>query len=343
MVLIGDIVASEAGVTSISALPRLQSLWAETLGDPRICVAVLDGQVDQSHPCFAGANLTQIQTLVSGVSNQQGSASNHGTHVASTIFGQPGSPVTGIAPGCRGLILPLFQDGAGNSIAPCSQLDLARAITQAVEQGANVINISGGQLTSSGEPSKWLANAVQFCADNNVLIVAAAGNDGCKCLHLPAALPSVLAVGAMNAQGIPFDFSNWGETYQTQGILALGENILGAVPGGGTALKSGTSFATAVVSGIVALLLSIQIKQGDRPDPKAIRAAILESAVSCNEKQTDDCRRYLVGTLNITGTQALITKPQQGRQKMLDQNPELEMLHPSEVVTDNMPTSILPS
>ncbi|BDI20666.1 hypothetical protein ANSO36C_64680 (plasmid) [Nostoc cf. commune SO-36] len=193
MVLVGDIVASEAGVTSISALPGLQSLWAETLGDPHICVAVLDGQVDQSHPCFAGANLTQIQTLVSGVSNQYGSASNHGTHVASTIFGQPGSPVTGIAPGCRGLILPLFQDGAGSSIAPCSQLDLARAITQAVEQGANVINISGGQLTSSGEPSKWLANAAQFCADNNVLIVAAAGNDGCKCLHLPAALPSVLA------------------------------------------------------------------------------------------------------------------------------------------------------
>jgi subtilisin family serine protease len=156
MVLVGDIVASDAGITSVSALPGLQSLWAETLGDPRICVAVLDGQVDQSHPCFAGANLTQIQTLVSGVSNQQGSASNHGTHVASIIFGQPDGPVTGIAPSCRGLILPLFQNGAGNSIAPCSQLDLARAITQAVEQGANVINISGGQLTSSGEPSKWL-------------------------------------------------------------------------------------------------------------------------------------------------------------------------------------------
>jgi hypothetical protein len=344
MVLVGDIVASEAGVTSISALPGLQSLWAETLGDPHICVAVLDGQVDQSHPCFAGANLTQIQTLVSGVSNQHGSASNHGTHVASTIFGQPGSPVTGIAPGCRGLILPLFQDGAGSSIAPCSQLDLARAITQAVEQGANVINISGGQLTSSGEPSKWLANAVQFCADNNVLIVAAAGNDGCKCLHLPAALPSVLAVGAMNTQGIPFDFSNWGETYQTQGILALGENILGAVPGGGTALKSGTSFATAVVSGIVALLLSIQIKQGNKPDSKAIRAGILESALSCNQKETADCPRYLAGTLNIAGTQALITKLQKGTQKMFDQNSELKMLKPSEVViTDNMSTSILPS
>lgn len=288
-----------AGVTDISALPELQSLWTQSLGDPGICIAVLDGPVDQSHPCFEGARLTRLQTLVSGVANQ-GPASQHGTHVASAIFGQHGSPVTGIAPGCRGLIVPLFQDGRGGSIAPCSQLDLARAITQAVEQGANVINISGGQLTPSGEPGKWLTNAVKLCADNNVLIVASAGNDGCDCLHLPAAIPTVLAVGAMNAQGLPFNFSNWGNIYQTQGILAPGENILGAFPGGGTALRSGTSFATAIVSGIVALLLSIQLKQGDRPDPTAVRDAILKSALPCNQQEVADCRRYLVGKIKYS-------------------------------------------
>ena len=46
----------------------------------------------------------------------------------------------GIAPGCRGLLLPIFQDGKGDGLAPCSQIDLARAITQAVEAGANIIN-----------------------------------------------------------------------------------------------------------------------------------------------------------------------------------------------------------
>ncbi len=235
-------------MTKKATLPQLKSLWHESLGVPDICVAVIDGAVDQSHPCFNGANLTRLSTLVSGVADR-GSASQHGTHVASIIFGQHDSPIRGIAPNCRGLIVPVFTNGSKGSLAPCSQIDLARAITQAVEQGANVINISGGQLAASAEPDPLLANAIRLCRDNNVLIVAATGNDGCKCLHIPAALESVLAVGAMDTQGNPLDFSNWGEAYQSQGILALGKDILGASPGGGTALKSGTSFATPIISG----------------------------------------------------------------------------------------------
>lgn len=163
----------------ISALPGLKSLWNESLGVPGVCIAVLDGPVDQSHPCFEGANLTRLSTLVSGVADQ-GSASQHGTHVASIIFGQHDSPVRGIAPNCRGLIVPMFTDGKEGGLAPCSQIDLARAITQAVEQGANVINISGGQLAASAESDQLLANAIRLCQENNVLIVAAAGNDGFK-------------------------------------------------------------------------------------------------------------------------------------------------------------------
>src|SRR5262245_52289765 len=112
----------------------LKELWAKTLGDPRICVAILDGPVDQSHPSLAAANLTHIETLVSSVVDQ-GVASQHGTHVASVIFGQHDGPVKGIAPRCRGLIAPVFTDGNGGSIAPCSQIDLARAIMQAVQKG----------------------------------------------------------------------------------------------------------------------------------------------------------------------------------------------------------------
>lgn len=61
------IAATKTGFTDISALPGLASLWAQSQGDPRICVAVLDGPVDQSHPCFDGANLTRLPTLVSDV------------------------------------------------------------------------------------------------------------------------------------------------------------------------------------------------------------------------------------------------------------------------------------
>lgn len=278
-------------------------------GDANICIAVLDGLVDLTHPCFGKAKITQLESLVSDAA-KDGSAAKHGTHVASLIFGQHGSPIRGISPGCRGLIIPVFADGPADSIAPCSQIDLAHAITQAVEQGAHVINISGGELDSSGEPHPLLDKAVRLCAKNNVLIVAAAGNDGCQCLHVPASISSTLAVGAMDAQGLPLDFSNWGDAYQNNGILALGEKLRGAAPGGGVATKSGTSFATPIVSGIVALLLSIQIQRGDKPDPYAVREAILQSVYRCIPSEGLDCSLYLRGRLNVGGAYGLVTKQQ---------------------------------
>jgi cyanobactin maturation PatA/PatG family protease len=308
-------------ILNISVPFNLDALWNKTLGDPDICIAVLDGSVDQSHACFKGADLTEIRTLVSDSSSID-YALQHGTHVASIIFGQHvnDSHVLGIAPHCRGLIVPIFADGLQGSLVPCSQLDLARAITQSVEQGAHVINISGGQITQSGQADPLLVRAIQLCADRNVVIVAAAGNNGCQCLHLPAALPTVLTVGAMDTQGLPLDFSNWGDAYQKQGILAPGENILGAVPGGGTDLKTGTSFATPIVTGVVALLLSLQIKQGGSADPQAIRAAILKSALPCNQQISEDCRRFLVGSLNIGALQTIVLNEK--RSTMSELNPK---------------------
>jgi len=307
-------------VTDVSVIPGLKELWAETIGDPRICIAVLDGPVERSHPSLAAANLTQLDTLVSGIADR-GSALQHGTHVASVIFGQHDGLIKGIAPHCRGLVVPVFTDGVAGSLAPCSQIDLARAILQAAQQDAHIINISGGQLVPSGTAHPLLADAVRYCANNGILIVAAAGNEGCDCLHIPGALPSVLAVGAMNWQGMPLDFSNWGERYQTQGILAPGENILGASPGGGTIPNSGTSYATPIVSGIAALLLSLQLKRGHEPNPHAVRAAILESAIACDDQPVPDCRRLLAGRLNVKGAMSLVL---QGEDTMTDSSPTPE-------------------
>lgn len=279
-------------MTNISGLKKL---WAETRGDPKICVAVLDGIVDQNHPCFDGADLTRLPSLVSGEASENGSMSAHGTHVASIIFGQPHSPVPGIAPNVRGLIIPVFADDR----LQLSQLDLARAIEQAVNNGAQIINVSAGQLTDEGEADTWLEKSVQLCQEKNVLLIAATGNDGCECLHVPASLPSVLAVGAIDDHGKPTHFSNWGEAYQKQGILAPGENILGAKPGGETTRLSGTSFATPIVSGVAALLLSLQIKKGEKPDPQKVETALLETATPCDPKDTDDQSRCLMGKLNI--------------------------------------------
>ena len=290
-------------MTDLADISGLSPLHSHTQGDPQICVAVLDGFVDSAHPCFQGADLTRVPTLLQGEASPDGVMSKHGTHVTSIIFGQPSSPVGGIAPQCRGLVLPIFSDKR----LRLSQFDLARAIEQAITAGANLINISGGQLTDFGEADGWLESAVAKCEENNILIIAAAGNDGCQCLHVPAALPAVLAVGAMDDSGQPIDYSNWGETYQTQGILALGENILGAKPGGGTMRMSGTSFATPVVSGVVALLLSLQRQWGETPNPHQVKEALLATALPCDAADTDDRRRCLVGKLNIPGAIEYLT------------------------------------
>ena len=278
-----------------AAIPGLSTLQQRTRGTPDISVAILDGPIDTDHPCFQGADLTPLPTLVRGKASA-GPMSVHGTHIASTIFGQPGSPVEGIAPRCRGLVAPVFSDGRR-----LSQLDLARAIEQAVENGASVINISGGSLTDMGEAEDWLERAVRTCRDRNVLIVAAAGNDGCDCLHVPAALPAVLAVGATDASGRPLDFSNWGEAYQRQGILALGENVLGAQPGSGTLRLSGTSFAAPIVAGTAALLLSLQMQRGEEPNPQAVRESLLASTLPCAYADTENGRKCLAGVLNVAG------------------------------------------
>src|SRR5262249_16153793 len=173
--------------------------------------------------------------------------------------------VRGIAPGCRGVVIPIFQSDGPNGFRPVSQLDLARAITQAMMAGAHIINVSGGEFAPSGEPYPLLAQVIDACARSGILIVAAAGNEGCECLHVPAWVESVLAVGAMDVRGEPLQFSNWGSKYQLQGVLAPGEHIAGAVQGGGWTTGSGTSYAAAVVSGMAALLMSLQKKLGHKP------------------------------------------------------------------------------
>jgi hypothetical protein len=288
-------------------VPGLSELWNRTRGDPGICIAVLDGPVDLTHPCFRGAQLKQLESLASNTAGDD-AASRHGTHVASILFGQPGSPVAGIAPFCRGVSIPIFEAAEDDSFRLCSQTDLARAIGLALQHGANVINVSGGELASAGMAYPLLENAVRQCARQGLLIVAAAGNQGCDCLHVPAALDSVLVVGGMDNNGRPLQFSNWGRSYLSQGILAPAENISGAAPGGNTTTGTGTSYATPIVSGIAALLLSLQKRRGEKPDPALVRQLLLRTALDCAHQPVPDCRRLLAGRLNIPGALTLLLR-----------------------------------
>ena len=110
--------------------------------------------------------------------------------------------------------------------------------------------------------------------------------------------------------GVAADFNNWGETYLNNDILAFGKKLMEAVLDGGVITKSGTSFATPIVSGIVALLLRIQIQMGDKPDPYAVRTTILQSAQQCFPSEGLDCSRHLRSRLNIRAACNLVTKKQ---------------------------------
>jgi cyanobactin maturation PatA/PatG family protease len=287
---------------------RFAAAWSATLGDERICIAVLDGPVERSHVAFKGARLTEIKDRSSSLELSTGFASEHGTHVASIIFGQHGSPVTGIAPRCRGLLIPIFGNAPDGGVLRCTQVELADAITAAVNRGAHIINISGGEFTASGTFHPTLGDVLDRCDQQGVLIVAAAGNDGCDCLHVPAAHPSILAVGAATAAGQPLEWSNWGSQYQRHGLLALGENVRGAAPGGKISQRSGTSSAAALVSGVAGLLMSLDIQHGIKPNGPRIRQLLLHSSDPCPSASPSACRRYLSGVLNVERAVSLLSE-----------------------------------
>ncbi|MGV9879641.1 PatA/PatG family cyanobactin maturation protease [Streptomyces sp. NPDC003006] len=276
------------------AVCGLSRLWERTRGDRRIRVAVVDGSVDADHAAFAGGSLTSLAGIW-----PQGDFGDlsavHGTMVASVLFGQHGGPVPGVAPGCTGISVPVFT----NTRTKVSQVELARALEYAVSAGAHVVNVSGGQLSSSGGAGTLLDTAVRRCRESNVLVVAATGNDGRPGIHVPASLPSVLAVGALGNTGCPMACSNWDTAYRQHGITAPGEDILCALPGGGTGRRSGTSLAAPIVAGSAALLLSMQVQSGRRPDPLGVGAVLLASADPCPQPHSALCVRYLAGSLNL--------------------------------------------
>jgi len=224
----------------------------------------------------------------------------HGTHVVSQIFADGDCGLAGIAPRCRGLVLPVYPSDEQGRLRATTQIDLARAIHLAVERGANIINISGGQLSGSDEADAFLAHALAQCEKAGILVVAAAGNDGCDCLHVPAAVRSVLAVGALDATtGEPAAFSNWGRAYGANGLLAPGTEIPGADSAGGITARSGTSYAAPIVAGAAALLMSLQVQRGGSIDARAVRSALLRGVDGCDDSAGSDCRGYLAGTLNV--------------------------------------------
>ena len=274
-------------------------------GSALVTLGIVDGLPDLGHPALRGASIEILETMVPP---DCGGPDAHGTAVCSIIFGRSNA-VRGLAPGCRGLALPIFfRKGTDPETRPVSQLDLARAISFGLERGVSIINISAGQKSATVEPDSHLEQALQAAIARRVLLIAAAGNDGCACIHLPAAVESVLSVGALGRTGRPLETSNWAEPYRRNGLLAPGEDLPVATRDGGVTAGSGTSYATAVVSGVAALLLSVAREEGYRLDALDIRQILLESAAACTLEGEGACDRYLAGTLDAAAALASVRR-----------------------------------
>ena len=223
----------------------VEAIWAISKGATNIKIAVLDSAVDIDHPCFGGAAL---YTLIDDPAAST-TPSEHGTSVASVLFANHDSPIQGLAPACSGLLIPIYERSPITGALSCSQEQMASAIRLAVNNSAHIINISGGQLTPATQTDLDLRNAVQYALDNKVLVVAAAGNDGCDCVHVPASIPGVLVAGAANSQGQPMPFSNYGNEYHREGLLVPAHHVQAAGLNGTLVQKTSTSIATPIVGG----------------------------------------------------------------------------------------------
>jgi cyanobactin maturation PatA/PatG family protease len=230
----------------------------------------------------------------------------HATGIFGTMFGQPGSPVEGVAPHCTAINIPLFETPTGDEAL--SPLNLAHAFNLALALGVNIIHCAACHPTQTGFAHEMIQKAVKQCQDNNILIVAPSGNNKGEWFCAPAILPNVLAVGMMKDNGQPANYSNWGGQYQKQGILAPGENIPAAQPSTDEpARQEGTSLSAPLITGISALLMSVQLQRGEQPNAEAVRTALLHSAIPCDPTEVEEPERCLVGKLNIPGAYQLLT------------------------------------
>ena len=226
------------------------SAWRLTQG-AGVTVAVVDSGVD-ANPQF-GDRVTVGPDLAGATAGDVPPGADcvgHGTSVASIIAAAPQASVTfaGVAP--QASILSIKITNSDNFPGQVT----AQAIRDAVNLGANVINLS--LATNVSTPA--LLAAAQFAQARNVVVVAAAGNDdpdGVVGPFYPAAYPGVLSVGAIGPDGSLASFS---DTRTPVSVTAPGVDVTSAYPGTFPQAynpgDNGTSFATAFVSGVAALV-----------------------------------------------------------------------------------------
>lgn len=231
-------------------------------------VAVLDTGTDETHPGLYGRVIpTGVNTSISGDVNSSMDDNGHGTQVAGVVIDSTLDHVK-VKP-----YKVLDKYGHGTVVT------LAAGIICAVNDNVDVINMS----ISLSENSETLREAVLLAERNDIVLVAASGNDSSDTAYYPASFECVLKVGASNESGTIANFSTRGEDVD---FAAPGVNIYTTNKGGTYKSVSGTSFASPIVAGLVATMLS------SNPDLSSedIKNILIENAVYVQE--TDSAIKY---------------------------------------------------
>jgi len=231
---------------------------ADEKGDVKQSTAAV---VDGVGPAWVNQSTAAVvdQSTAAVVDSNQYAAYGHGTMVAGVIHL--------VAP--QAMILPLKAfnaDGSGYTS------DVIRAIYRAVKDNAKILNMS----FSFASPSKELSNAISYANRNDVIAIAAVGNDGLKTTVYPAGYSDrVMGVASTADNDVRSAFSNYGSMVF---VGAPGEGIVTTYPWGTYAAVWGTSFSTPFVAGTAALLLDVNSTASEAEAADAIAHAKLMSS-----------------------------------------------------------------
>ncbi len=235
---------------------RLPDAHRITKGD-NVIVAVIDSEIDANQPDLAGT-VTDRYDAGCGAS----APDVHGTGMAGAIASHV--HLLGVAPRAHIIAICAFG-GVGQPKA--TTVKIINGLDYAIQHGARIVNMS-----FAGPPDPALSQALQIAREKGILLIAAAGNNGPKSPPLyPGADRSVMAVTATDENDRLFSGANQGD-YVT--VAAPGVNVLVPAPGGSMQFTTGTSVATANVSGVAALLMA------HKPSlkPEEIRSILVTTA-----------------------------------------------------------------
>jgi hypothetical protein len=234
---------------------QLRSLVAETEGSAAIRIGLVDGPV-ANVPALAESRIHRIDGG-DGCAVTRSAACLHGTFVAGMLAAAKDSGAPSLCRGCTLVVRSIFAEDAVAGAPAASAYELAAAVRDCVEAGAQIINLSVALLGAKASAERALASALEEAQARGTLVVAAAGNEGAVGSSPLTRHPAVLPVVACDLDGRPTPESNLSSSVATRGLMAPSVGFTSIDGDGSAATLGGTSVAAPWVTATAALLWSL--------------------------------------------------------------------------------------